>query len=125
MSVVVDSSVIIDVLRGDPAATDALAVARSGGRIHANEVTRLEILAGMRATEETETRRLLAEFIWHPIDESNAEIAGELGRRWLRANRGIDTPDLAIAATAIQLNAPLLTRNVKHFPMFEGLNAPY
>lgn len=37
----------------------------------------------------------------------------------------MDPADLAIAATTIALEAELYTRNVKHFPMFEGLSAPY
>ena len=32
---------------------------------------------------------------------------------------------LAIAATAIRNNAVLLTRNIRHFPMFPTLQAPY
>lgn len=79
----------------------------------------------MRAHEEEETRALLDALEWHPLDERLAEIAGELGRRWLPGNRGIDSADLAIAATAIALDARLLTRNVRHFPMFVGLSAPY
>lgn len=41
-------------------------------------------------------------FVWHPLDET-----------------------LAIAATAIALDARVFTRNVKHFPMFDGLSTPY
>lgn len=37
----------------------------------------------------------------------------------------MDTADLVIVATAIDLGAELLTVNVKHFPMFDGLVAPY
>jgi len=33
--------------------------------------------------------------------------------------------DLIIAATALELSAPLATINVRHFPMFEGLRSPY
>jgi len=36
-----------------------------------------------------------------------------------------DGADLAIAATVLQADARLLTRNVKHFPMFVGLDSPY
>jgi predicted nucleic acid-binding protein len=79
----------------------------------------------MRAGEEPATRALLDVFTWHPFDATLAELAGELGREWLPANCGIDTADLAIAATAVALGVPLLTRNVKHFPMFAGLVAPY
>ncbi|HEY5224467.1 MAG TPA: PIN domain-containing protein [Microbacteriaceae bacterium] len=121
----VDTSILIDVLRGEPQAVAVLRTAREAGSLHASEVTRLEVLAGMRAREEDATRALFGAFVWHPLDERLAEIAGELGRRWLPGNRGIDSADLAIAATAIALDAGLLTRNVKHFPMFSGLSAPY
>lgn len=125
MTVVVDTSILIDVLRGADPAAAALRNARSAGPLHASEITRLEVLAGMRRPEESATRSLLGALTWHPVDENFAEIAGELGRRWLPSSRGMDPADLAIAATTIALEAELYTRNVKHFPMFEGLSAPY
>jgi predicted nucleic acid-binding protein len=125
MTTLVDTSVIIDVLRGNPAAAAALRTARTTGLLHASEITRLEVLAGMRPAEETATRRLFAAFVWHPVDEQIAERAAELGRRWLPSNRGIDAADLAIAASADAVGAELLTRNVKHFPMFDGLAQLY
>ncbi|MFT4230201.1 MAG: type II toxin-antitoxin system VapC family toxin [Microbacterium sp.] len=125
MSVLVDTSVLVDVLRGEPAAAELLREARMAGPLHASEVTRLEVLAGMRPREEAATRGLLAVLTWHPLDERVADIAGALGWRWLPSHRGIDSADLAIAATAVVLDARLLTRNVKHFPMFDGLTAPY
>ena len=85
----------------------------------------MEVLAGMRPREEAATRALLAVLTWHPLDDRVAEVAGDLGRRWLPSNRGIDSADLAIASTAVLLDAALLTRNVKHFPMFSDLSAPY
>ena len=54
-----------------------------------------------------------------------AEEAGALGRQWLRSHHNIDGADLAIAATAIRTGSRLLTRNVRHFPMFTGLQEPY
>lgn len=125
MTVVVDTSVIIDVLRGDGAAASVLREARARGPLHASEITRVEVLAGVRPGEESATRGLLGVFVWHPLDEALAEDAAELGRRWLPGNRGIDSADLVIAATAIAVGGVLLTRNVKHFPMFDGLVAPY
>lgn len=125
MTVVVDTSVLIDVLRGESAAAAVLREARETGPLEASEVTRLEVLAGMRPHEEDGTRRLLSVLTWHPLDQRVAELAGELGRRWLPSHRGIDSADLAVAATAVALGARLITRNVKHFPMFDGLTAPY
>lgn len=125
MSALVDTSVLIDVLRGEVAAAEVLRNARMAGPLHASEVTRLEVLAGMRPREESATRALLAVLTWHPLDDRVAEVAGDLGRRWLPSNGGIDSADLAIAATAVLLDAELLTRNIKHFPMFRELSAPY
>lgn len=130
MTILVDTSILIDVLRGAPPAVHTLhetlqAESLRAESLHASEITRLEVLAGMRPHEEPATRALLDVLTWHPLDESVAEVAGKLGQRWLPSNRGIDSADLAIAATAIRLRARLLTRNVKHFPMFEGLTAPY
>ena len=125
MSALVDTSVLIDVLRGEAAAAEVLRGARRAGPLHASEVTRLEVLAGMRPGEEAATRALLAILTWHPLDDRVSDVAGELGRRWLPGHRGIDAADLAIAATAVLLGAALLTRNVKHFPMFSELVPPY
>lgn len=125
MTVLVDTSVIIDYLRGDQGAERILESERLVGPLHASEITRLEVLAGMRANEEDSTRSLLSIFIWHPVDTVTAERAGELGRRWLRSHQTIDSADLAIAATAMVTGCELLTCNVKHFPMFADLRKPY
>lgn len=125
MTVVVDTSVLIDVLRGDREAVRVLRESREAGALHSSEIVKLEVLAGMSPSEAAATRGLLGAFTWHPLDEEVAEIAGELGRKWLPHNRGIDSADLTIAATAIALDAQLLTRNVKHFPMFADLSTPY
>ena len=125
MSVLVDTSVLIDHLRGDERALRALERHRASGPLHSSEIVRLEILAGMRPAEEEATRILLDSLIWHPIDTSIAEDAGALGRRWLPSHHTIDSADLAIAATALQHGLPLLTTNVRHFPMFDELRAPY
>lgn len=122
---VVDTSVLVDVLRGHVGATRALTMHRGRGQLHASEVVRVEVLAGMRNGEEAATRQLLDVMVWHPIDATVAEEAGRLGRAWLPSHSGIDAADLAVAATTSLLAASLLTANVRHFPMFEGLVAPY
>lgn len=125
MSALVDTSILIDYLRGHPPAGELLERERAEDVLHASEITRLEVLAGMRPAEENATRMLLSTLIWHPVDVEIAEHAGALGQAWLPSHRAIDSADLAIAATAIHTGARLLTLNVKHFPMFPGLRPPY
>lgn len=125
MTALVDTSVLIDYLRGHEPAAHLLEQARMAGPLHASEITRIEILAGMRAGEEEPTGWLLASLAWHAVDGAVAEEAGALGRQWLPSHQGIDSADLAIAATAILVRAELLTLNVRHFPMFPNLQRPY
>jgi predicted nucleic acid-binding protein len=81
MPVLVDTSVIIDYLRGHPGAEELLESERMHAPLHASEITRLEVLAGMRENEENATRSFLSTFIWHSVDATIAESAGELGRK--------------------------------------------
>ncbi|MEX0835151.1 MAG: type II toxin-antitoxin system VapC family toxin [Nitriliruptor sp.] len=126
MTVLLDTSVLIDHLRGDPAARDAMAGAVSAGhRLTASVVVKVEALAGMRPAEEASTRRLLDALEWFPVDDRIAEDAGRLANRYLRSHPGVDPVDFIIAATAAVHDASLWTRNTEHFPMFDGLTSPY
>lgn len=123
MSVVFDTSILIDVLRGDAAALGY--VRRVSDVPICSEVTRIEVARGLRSGERTSAEQLFRTLHWIPLDEPIARRAGELGRRWDRHRPGISLADLVIAATAEQVDAELATGNVRHFPMFEGLQAPY
>ncbi len=123
MSVVLDTSVLVDHLRASTPATDYLA--GLDDRPSCSEISRIEVIQGLRSSERGAADKLLALIAWVPVSEVVARRAGDLGRRWRRSHPGIGVADLAIAATAEQLDASLATLNLKHFPMFEGLRAPY
>lgn len=76
MTVLVDTSTIIDVLRGSATATALLADARRAGPLHASELTRLEVLASMRPREEPATRALLEVFTWRPLGRDPRRTRG-------------------------------------------------
>lgn len=123
MSIVFDTSILIDVLRGDAA---ALGYVRGVNDVPiCSEVTRIEVARGLRSGERTSAEQLFRTLHWVPLDEPIARRAGELGRRWDRHRPGISLADLVVAATAEQVDAELATANVRHFPMFEDLQAPY
>ncbi|MYE47276.1 MAG: type II toxin-antitoxin system VapC family toxin [Chloroflexi bacterium] len=126
MAIVVDTSVLIDHLRGDEAAREALRGATAAGeRLAASVLTKVEVLAGMRVAEERATRRLLDSLDWIEVDDELAERAGVLANRFLPSHPGVDPVDYVIAATAERIDARLWTRNVRHFPMFPELESPY
>jgi predicted nucleic acid-binding protein len=121
--IVLDTSVLIDVLRGDAAAAE---FTTSLPEVPAcSEITRVEVLRGLRSRERRATERLFATLHWVGLDEAIARKAGEFGRTYARSHRAISTPDLIVAATAAELGGGLATMNVRDFPMFKGLRAPY
>jgi hypothetical protein len=120
--IVLDTTVLIDVLRGH---ADALAYMRSLDELPAcSEITRVEVMRGIRARERDRTEALMRAISWVPLDEQIARRAGRLGRDFRRSHR-LAVADLVIGATAQELGAQLATSNVRHFPMFPGLTAPY
>ncbi len=124
--IVVDTSVLIDHLRGDERARSAISEAlRKKERLHGSVMTKVEVLAGMREEEEDRTRRLLDLLDWVPVTDPIAERAGDLARAYLPSHPGVDPIDYVIAATTEHLGAILWTRNSKHFPMFADLQDPY
>lgn len=118
-----DTSVLVDHLRASTSATEYLTSLE--GRPVCSEISRIEVLQGLRSAERQAAARLFALIEWMPVTEAIAQRAGELGRKWRRNHPGIGVADLAIAATVEQLDATLATQNLKHFPMFKGLRTPY
>ena len=116
MTVAVDTSFLVDVLRKHRPAVELLrSYVRQDEALVGSIVVRAEILAGMRPREEARTRQLLGLIQWEPVMEPESEAAGELGRKHPTANVGIETPDLLIAEVALRYGAPLVTANLKHF----------
>jgi predicted nucleic acid-binding protein len=123
---VVDSGVLIDHLRGHPQAGDLLrSKTTHGHELWSITVVRTEVLTGARPHEEAAALELLDRLQWLDVTVELADTAGRLARQFRRSHPGIDTADYLIAAGAQLLDAELLTRNVRHFPMFTGLEPPY
>jgi predicted nucleic acid-binding protein len=126
VSVLVDTSVIVDHLRADRRASDLLeTLFRDEDRVWAAVPTRTEVLAGMPPREREAMASLFELMAWVEIDVALADAAGELARRYRASHGGIDTTDYLIAAAARSVGARLITLNVKHFPMFPDLDRPY
>ncbi|HUG48761.1 MAG TPA: type II toxin-antitoxin system VapC family toxin [Candidatus Limnocylindria bacterium] len=126
MSVLLDTSIIVDHLRGDERAVRLLGeLFDAEDRVWAATPTRTEVLAGIRDTERDSMTALFGILSWVDIDAPVADAAGELARRYLRSHRGIGTTDYLIAAAAQSIGARLLTLNARHYPMFEDLRPAY
>jgi hypothetical protein len=122
----VDTTVAVDHLRGVPSAVELLtALTDDGNVLVASELVRFELLAGVRNKELTAFEEFCSALRWAQVTEDVARVAGQLARRYRKSHSGIGAVDYLIAATAIVIDADLLTTNVRHFPMFTKLERPY
>ncbi|MBX9925732.1 MAG: type II toxin-antitoxin system VapC family toxin [Hyphomicrobiaceae bacterium] len=88
-------------------------------------VSVFELFAGARSRhEEDRMARLLLGATIVPVGPDVARTGGQFIKHYVRSH-GLDDFDALIAATAEVHNLPLVTLNVKHFPMFPKLKAPY
>ncbi|MGB7759773.1 MAG: type II toxin-antitoxin system VapC family toxin [Bryobacteraceae bacterium] len=117
-AVLVDTDVVIEVLRGRDRALLSRWTALGSGTdaVLYSPVTVAELWHGMRATEEAVVLRLLDAMIPLPIDAGIGRRAGEYLRRFHKSH-GVETSDALIAATAAVHGCSLWTRNRKHYPM--------
>ncbi len=86
---------------------------------------RTEILRGVFGSEVAPAIGLLDVLEWLDVDRELADRAGEMGRPFVRSHQGISITDLLLAAAVERLGGKLLTRNVRHFPMFPELRPAY
>lgn len=120
-----DTTVAIDHLRRMPRAVELVEEIVGSEGLAASELVRYELLAGARSDELETIESFCGALEWVPVNRRVARVGGELARRYRPSHGGIEDVDYLIAATALILDAELLTTNVKHFPMLEGLQPAY
>ena len=117
MSLLLDTTVLIDVLRGRPAAARLSALRETSTLPFVCAINVEELWRGCRPAEESVVRRLLAGLRIAPLHREQGGLAG----RWRRdfGARGITLTqaDCLVAAAAVGVGAQLATGNPKDFPM--------
>jgi len=122
--VIIDSDVIIEVLRGNTKTTAWLRKVRdSGSAIRYSPVTRAEIRAGARVRERAAISALFESLAVLSIEASTGDLAGDQLSRFARSH-SVQLGDALIAATALELGEELATFNAKHFPGLKRILAP-
>ena len=120
MSILIDSDIVIEVLRGRDQAILAQwsVLAASPSPILVSPITLAEVGAGEVGGEMATIARFFAPLTCIDVDQKIGELAGEYLRRYSKSHN-LKTADALIAASAVQNEAGLWTRNRKHYPMPE------
>jgi hypothetical protein len=113
-----DTNILIDFLRGVPAARDELN--RYDDKA-ISVVTWMEVMAGASTVVESGTRAFLGDFILVGLDQTVAEQAARL-----RQTYRLKLPDAIVWASAQAGSMLLVTRDTKGFPADDpGVRIPY
>jgi predicted nucleic acid-binding protein len=117
MKIIVDTSIIIDILRNVKASIDLVHRLSKENLLFISGITEAELFSGKDADNERKKEKILELLSYFQKINPNNEIlqkAGEFRRKY-----NVSLLDCIIAATAYYLNAEILTKNEKDFSKIE------
>jgi predicted nucleic acid-binding protein len=120
MKLLLDTSVLIDVLRSRNRRRELLAeIVRAGHSLATTTLNVAELYAGLRLHEEARTEAFLQGLECFELTGTAARLAGKLKKAWAQKGHTLTLADTIVASVAIERACTLLTDNRKDFPMKE------
>jgi predicted nucleic acid-binding protein len=124
LRILLDTTVLIDALRGCPAAKRVRELRDQGHVPWISPINVEEVLRGARESEEPVVLRFLEGMRLVTLRQEEGMRAGRWRREHARKGVTLSQADCLIAAAAVGVGARLATGNPKHFPM-EGLEVEH
>lgn len=119
MALLLDTTVVIDALRGRAAAGRLLDLRRSSEAPYLCAINVEELWRGVREQERDTLELFLDGMRLAPLGRREGELAGTWRRTYAAQGVTLSQADCLIAAAAIGVGAALATGNPKDFPMPE------
>lgn len=115
--VLLDSTVLIDYLRGRPAADRVDALFEAGETVSTTAINVEEIVRGLRPDEHVAAQALFAGLVVLPIGTEEAWLAGSWRRAASVLGRTLAQADCLIAAASVTAGARIATGNPADFAL--------
>ena len=117
-----DTDILIDAGRGVSDAVNCLRQIEQVSRLAASAVTQMELMVGCRNKTELRTlETFLSRFQIVSLNEQISDAAVDLLRRY-RLSHGLLIADSLIAATALIIGVPFVSKNQRDYRFISGLN---
>jgi predicted nucleic acid-binding protein len=117
-SVLLDTTVVIDLLRGHQSALGRLRALRdTGDAPYVCAINVEETVRGLRPEERDRVRALFAGLREAPLGSSEGWVAGEWRRDFAARGVTLSQADCLVAASAAAIGGRLATGNPRDFPM--------
>jgi predicted nucleic acid-binding protein len=118
MRYLIDTTFVIDHLRGDEAATGRLdRMLAAGDEVFINDVVACEAWSGAVADDDPRLKTLLGTFEFVQPGPDSAHLAGRWRANARRRGWALSLSDALIAAAAAAVDGAILTRNVRDFAL--------
>ena len=118
-ALLLDTTVLIDALRGRPAASRLRSLRVARDLLYVCAVNIEEVTRGIRSSEQSAASRLFDGMRLAPLGRVEGERAGNWRRTHAARGVTLAQADCLVAAAAVAVNARLATGNPKDFPMPE------
>ena len=116
MKILLDSTMLIDALRKEPASVVELKQLMQAGHILVTSAVNVgEVYSGIRPNELKAAEHFLREIETYPVTFEIARRAGMLRNEAARKGHTLQLDDMMVAATALVFSFPIVTGNVKDF----------
>ncbi len=116
ISCLLDTDIAIDFLRRRDYARKLLESWAGEGLLAISTLTHLEIYQEMKSSEDEATNVFLDGLISVAVDVPIARRAGRMLGALRSKGMTVGIADSIVAATALEIGAPILTNNVGHYP---------
>lgn len=117
--ILLDTTVLIDALRGREAAERLRALRSEGPPPYLCAINVEEVWRGALPSEEEAVGRLLGALRIAPLGREEGELAGRWRSRFASRGTTLSQADCLIASAAVGVGARLATGNPRDFPMAE------
>lgn len=117
----IDTDILIDATHKLPDAVAVLAEQLTVGGIKISIVSAMELIQGSRnSSEVSQIKQFLHQVSVISITAPTSKTARDLMERYFLSH-GLAIPDALIAATAIENNLMLYSKNIRHYKMIPNL----
>ncbi|MBI5614033.1 type II toxin-antitoxin system VapC family toxin [Candidatus Gottesmanbacteria bacterium] len=112
-----DTNILIWILRGDEGCRRLLQKLKTKGSIGISTISIAEVYKNIFPSELVNTEELFRDFVVYDVSVVIAKQSGYYWQEFYRKTKNIHMMDCIIAATARNLDLTLVTLNKKDFPM--------
>lgn len=124
MKIVVDTSILIDYLRGGKKGAQFIEEVEKDddSELFLPTIVIFELFSGQSTKSPVVATRILSLLKFFQRIELTEEIARQAGQLFRDTKKTLQVPDYIIAASALQVNAAVVTLNEKHFEQIPNIN---